>query len=85
MSKPLDLKTVTNWTMITTSTHWAPVPDMPREEREELVRLMNKAAWSGDEARMQRALMRKLAYRAAREMTEQQLADRDNLIAAHAA
>lgn len=78
-SKPpaLDLDDVKNWRWIDSSAHWAPVPDMPRAEREALAYFMNRLALSGDELRLKNALFRKLAYRAAREMTEDQLAHRD--------
>ena len=62
------LEAVTVWAMSLESGYRSPVPAMPRNERDELVRLHREGARTDTDRAMLAALRRKLSFRAAREV-----------------
>lgn len=68
----MDIQQVTTWVYETTEYHSAPVPLMPKHERDAWVALSNKLSHlTQDERALWRALNRKLQYRARFDISDQ--------------
>jgi hypothetical protein len=71
MNEIQTLAAVTNWNWVDSPDHRGRVPDMPQVERTTLNILSGLARKTTHEKALYRALMRKLAYRAARDIDTQ--------------
>lgn len=61
------LESVTDWTFVEIPGYSAPVPDMPKAERDAWVRLANADRLSSEHRKLFNALTRKMHYRADRD------------------